>query len=234
MNIRSLLVLSRILFFLGIVLGLALTVIAIWNNTEATNYYFTGAPYPPFHGLSCPLLMTSTEKGIVTVTFDNPADQEDIYRYRVEISNKISSPRTIEDQIAVPSRQSKNIQWTVDANDIDLRFFILVKITVLPNAFHATQEDVCGILVTNIPVLTVTHISAIALFLSFFGITAGLGLWQWNGTNTNHDRLRLAQALGLTVLLAMLATAMGWWVIAIALSVITILLLIISLRFAID
>jgi hypothetical protein len=42
------------------------------------------------------------------------------------------------------------------------------------------------------------------------------------------------QALGFVVLLAMFAGAMGWWMVGLALAVITILLLVISLRFAID
>ena len=234
MNTRPLFLLGRIFFVLGVVTGLAHTVIAIWNNTEATNYFFTGAPYPPFHGLQCPLMMTPTEKGIVTAVFDNPTDQEDIYFYRVEISNDTVSPRTIEDQIAVPSHQSKHVQWTVDANDIDLRFFIFVKITVLPNAFHPAQEDICGIMIVNFPALTGAQVSETALLISFLGMAVGLVLWQRNGIKTNRDLGRLAQALGFAVLLALLSTAMGWWVIAIALAVVTILLLIISVRFAID
>jgi hypothetical protein len=234
MNTRLLLILSRIFFFLGVVIGLVLAVIAIWNNTEATSYYYTGVAYPLFHGLRCPVMISPTEKGIVTAVFDNPTTKEDIYYYRIQISRSTSSTRTIEAQIAAPPRQSTSVQWTVDANDVDLGFFILVKITILPSVFHPTQEAVCGIIVANIFGLTGSQIFATALFLSFLGIAVGLGLWQQTGTNANRDLWRLAQALGLVVMLALLATSMGWWAVAIALSVITILLLVISIRFTID
>lgn len=234
MNTRLLLILSRFFFFLGVVLGLAVTIIAIWNNTEATNYYFTGATHTTFHGLRCPLTIAPTEKGIVTAVFDNPNDQEDVYYYRVQISNNTSSARTIEDQIAVPSHQSKSVQWTVDANDVDLRFFILMKITILPNAFHPTQEAVCGILVANVSGLTGAQGYGNALILSVLGIVVGLGIWQQTGNKANRDLQRLVQALGFVVLFALVAASMKWWAAAIALSVIAVLLLVISIRFAID
>jgi hypothetical protein len=122
----------------------------------------------------------------------------------------------------------------VDASDVDLRFFILVRITILPNAFHPPQEAVCGIIVANILGLTGAQASTAALILSLSGMAVGLGIGQQTSTRANQDPQRLAQALRLVVLLALFATSMSWWTVAIAPSVITILLLIISIRFAVD
>jgi hypothetical protein len=232
MNTRPLIILSRASFFLGVLFGFVLSVIAIWNNLESTDYYFSGVKYAPFKGLSCPLMIAPTEKGIVTAVFKNPTNDEDDFFYRAEISGKASSTRQIEGQIAVPPHQTKNVQFTVDANDVDLLFFILVKLTILPNSVHPSQESVCGMLVANILSLTGLQVSLTALFLSIAGIVVGLSLWQETGLKADQDRRRIAQVLGSVVLLTILVTYLGWWAVATVLVVVIILLMVISLRFA--
>ena len=233
MHTRLLRLLSRTIFFLGVTIGLVLSGISIWNNLESTSYFFTGVKYAQFNGLRCPLMITPAEKGIVTVVFNNPTNEGDNFFYRAEISGKAFSRRQVKDQIAVPPHQTKTIQFAVDANDVDLMFFIFTKITILPNSVRSSQEAVCGIMLVNLLRLTGTQISTLAVFLSFLGIAMGLGLWQQTGTKADEDMRRVVQTLGFIVLLTMFAASLGWWVIAIALLVIAILLILISLRLAI-
>jgi hypothetical protein len=79
MKPRPILIVGRTFFFLGVVIGLALCVIAIWNNVESTSYFFRGAAYAVFEGLRCPVMVAPTEKGIVPAVFDNPTDEEDVF-----------------------------------------------------------------------------------------------------------------------------------------------------------
>src|SRR5690349_15618310 len=95
MNTRHLVILSRVSFFLGVLVGLALSVIAVWDNLESTDYYFTGVKYASFKGLHCPLMIAPTEKGIVTAVFKNPTNEEDDFFYRAEISGRAYSTRKI-------------------------------------------------------------------------------------------------------------------------------------------
>jgi hypothetical protein len=233
MHTRTLHLLSRTIFFLGVSIGLVLSGISVWNNLESTSYFFTGVKYAPFNGLRCPLMIAPAEKGIVTVVFNNPTNEGDHFFYRAEISGKAFSRRQVKDQIAVPPHQTKTIQLAVDANDVDLMFFIFTKITILPNSVRPSQEAVCGVMIVNFLGLTGAQISTIALLLSFLGIAIGLGLWQQTGTKADQDMRRVVQTLGFVVLLTMFAASMGWWIMAIALLVIAILLMVISLRIAI-
>ena len=232
MNTRHLIILSRAAFFVGVVIGFLLSVLAIWNNLESTDYYFTGVKYASFKGLRCPLIVAPTEKGLVRAVFKNPTNQEDDFFYKAEISGRAFSTRQIEDKIPVPPHQARNIQLTVDTNDVDLLFFILVKITILPNSVHRSQEATCGMIIANILGLPGWQVSLAALFLSVSGIAVGLGLWQQTGPKADKNMPRIAQVLGSVVLLTILATYMGWWAVATALSVVIILLMLISLRFA--
>lgn len=233
MNTSSLRILSRAAFFVGVIMAFVLSVIAIWNNLESTSYYFRGVKYPQFPGLRCPLMIAPTETGTVSAVLDNPTDKEDNFFYRAEISGKGYSTRQVEGQIAVPARETRSVQLTVDANDVDLLFFILVKMSILPNALHKSQEAVCGIMLVNILGLTGTQIFTIAIFLSFMGMAIGLGIWQQAGDKSDPEIPRVVQALGFVVILALFAASMGWWTAAIVFSVLTILLMVISLRFAI-
>jgi hypothetical protein len=232
MNMKPLRILSGTVFFLGVIIGFGLAVITIWNSLEAARYYFTGAKYEPFDGLRCPVMIAPTEKGIVTAVFNNSTDQEDNFLYRAEISGDISK-RHVEGQILVPPHQRKSIQLTVDANDVDLTFFIFVKMRILPNALHRSQESVCGIMIVNLLKLTGTQLSAAAFSLSFLGIAIGLVLMQKTGTNADENIRRPMQALGLVVLLTMFAGLMGWWIAGMALAVIIALLIVISIHHAI-
>lgn len=233
MNTRPSLILSRTLFFLGVATGFILSVIIIWNNIESTDYYFIGVKYPRFKGLRCPVMIAPTEKGIVTTVFNNPTNEEDRFFYRAEVSGKAFSKRKIEDQIAVPPHEAKLFRFTVDTHDVDLLFFILVKITIFPNSVHSAQESTCGIMVANILGLTGHQVSMAALFLSFSGIAVGLGLWQQSSLKSDRDMWRVAQTLGFVVLLTLLTAYLGWWAVAIALTVVSVLLMVISMRLAI-
>lgn len=232
MNTRTLHILGRAAFFLGIIIAFVLSIIAIWNNIESTSYYFRGVKYPPFPGLRCPVMISPAETGVVNAIFTNPMEKEDTFFYRAEISGRSSSTRQVEGQIAVPPRETRSVQLTVDSNDVDLLFFILVRMSVLPNAFHKSQEAVCGIMLVNILGLTGVQISTIALILSFLGMAIGLGIWHQTNNKSGSDVPRVVQALGFVVIAALFAASMGWWTPAIVLCVITILLMVISLRFA--
>lgn len=232
MNSRTFLILSRAFFFLSVVMGLILSVIAIWNDLESTSYFFTGVKHDPFHGLRCPIMIAPSERGIVTAVFNNSTDQEDNFYYRAEISGRSFSTRQIEDHIAVPPHQAKNIRLTVDAQDIDLLFFIFTKLTILPNSVRSTQESTCGVMVANLLGLTGSQILTSAVFLCFAAMAIGLGLWPQTSGKNGLGVQYIVPTLGFTVLFTLFAASMGWYTVAIVLAVVIILLMLISMRFS--
>jgi hypothetical protein len=232
MKTRSLRSLGGIIFLLGVSLGLALALAAIWSDFEGFSYFNTGAGYQLFNGLVCPILMTRSEKSVVTADFENPSSQEFKPFYEVAISRP-GSLRKLEGQLSVPAHTTKSIQWTVDANDIDLGFFIFVDVQVLPMAEYSTHEGTCGIMVLDLTGITGSHIFAGTLAASLIGLVLGLGLWE-NDAGLNIDRYtnrhRLFQALGIMVLLALLASIIGLWAAGLVFCILAVLLLVISLR----
>ena len=232
MNARPFLIWSRAFFFIGVAIGLILSVIAIWNNLESTSYYFTGVKHDPFKGLRCPIMIAPSERGIVTAVFNNSTNEEDDFYYRAEISGRLFSTRKIEDHIAVPPHQAKTIRFSVDAHDIDLLFFILIKITILPNSVRSTQETTCSIMVTNLLGLTGSQISTSAVFLCFAAMAIGLGLWPQTSDRDGLGMRYIVPTLGFVVLSTLLTTSMGWYAVAIVFAIVILLLLLIFMRFA--
>jgi hypothetical protein len=232
MNLNLLRLVSRMLFFLGVSLGLALGAITIWNEMEAVHYFFTGATREPFHGLRCPILVSPTEKGEVQAVFNNPTDQEVNFFYRVELSGQENGGQG-PDHIVVPARQTKKVYFAADSRNVDLGFFIFVKMTIFPNPLHSFQEAVCGIMVTDLLGLSGGQISAAALTLSFLGMVIGFGVGQKAGDRKDQSTTRVMQVLMLIVLLTLVAGVMGWWIAGMALLAITVLLMIITVRLVI-
>jgi hypothetical protein len=225
-------IVGRAIFFLGVILGYSLAIIMIWSRMEAIHYFFRGATHESFRGLHCPVMISPTEKGFVRAAFTNPTSEQVNFFYRVAVSGQEVVDQGLA-QIAVSPRQTERVQFVVDANNVDLGFFIFVKIMISPNSLHQTQEAVCGIFVTNLLGLSGGQISTAALSLSFLGMGMGLGAGQWTGSSEDRNVARVMQALTLIVLMTLLVGVMGWWLPGMALSAITVLLIIISVRLAI-
>lgn len=232
MPTKSIRTISNVIFFFGIFLGLTLAIMVIWSALEAQAYFYTGATYETFNGLDCPLFLTRSETGAITATFDNPGNAEIQPYYKVEISGLLT--RKFENQFTLAARESKSVQWTVDANDIDLGSFIFVKLNILPDADHWTRQALCGIMVLNVPGLTGEQIFIPALLVSLFAIAIGFILSNsLPDANASTNLGRAMQALGVSALAAMFFAFTGWTLAALIFGVVAILLLFIILRFAV-
>jgi hypothetical protein len=226
--------LGTIIYLLGLLLGLALAIVVLWGDFEATSYFNSGAGYAPFAGLNCPALMSPSEVATLSATFENPGNREIQPYYEVEISGAAAS-RNLEGQPQVAAHSSKTVSWTVDANDIDLGYFVMAKINVLPFAGNPARESTCGIAVLNLMGMSGGQILGWGLGVSLVGIVLGLGLSE-TGNEAGDRKTRSLQnglrAAGVAVLLALLTALTGSWVISLIFCAITILLLLILLRMA--
>ncbi len=230
--------LANVPYFLGVLVGLALAIAAAWADFEGLSYFATGAGYQPFNGLHCPVLMSHAETASVSVSFDNPTNQDLQPYYDVEISGHAAS-RSLEGQVAVPPHAERRVVWTVTAQDIDLGNFVFVKTDILPTPGYSTREATCGILVIDLAGLTGTPLLYLVVMLSAAGMIAGLVLpalglpadqaAQYDN-EASTDLRRGSQAVGISTTIAMLTGLLGWWLGATIFCAISILLLVILLR----
>src|SRR5512141_2211752 len=128
MQSKSALIWGTIIYAAGLLLALGLALTAIWGDFEAMSYFHTGATYGPFSGLHCPVLMTQADQAQISATFDNSTGKTIEPYYQVKISGPLG--RDFEKQISLAPHSSTKIQWSVNAADEDLGWFVMTKITV--------------------------------------------------------------------------------------------------------
>lgn len=220
------------IYLAGLLLALALALASIWGDFEALSYFYTGANYGQFSGLRCPVIMSRSEVAQVSATFENPTDKAIEPYYEVKMSG-LADPRSFENQLQLPPHSSTTIRWTVSASDIDMGWFVMVRLTVLPFAGNPARAASCGMLVFNFGSLTGAQVLPWAVVVSVLAILVGLTLreGQDQPESGSEGTLRNGmRAAGVSVLLAMLTGFLGLWLIGLIFSAITILLAVILLR----
>ena len=227
-------VLGIVLFFLGIFIGLALAAAAIWANFEAVFYNYTQLAYDEYKGLHCPVLMTTSETAKITATFDNPSNDVIYPYYQVQLSSP-GPLQKFENQITVDAHKSQTVEWTVDSSNIDLGFFVMVKFTVNPVGGYSSRETTCGIIALDIPGLNGSQIFWLVFILSLLGTLVGFWLWVKNSEplkSRQASQKNAMQTLAILTFGTMFFGLLGWWGQGIILGAITLLFMVVMLRFA--
>lgn len=231
--------LGSLLLLLGILLGLAISLASAWADFEGLSYFATGAGYSPLGAMRCPVLISSREIGLVRARFDNPTTAAIEPFYEIEVSGPVTS-RQSEGRVVIPARASRQVEWAIDARDVDLSPFVFVKMDVLPLAGFPTREDTCGILVADLWGMGGNELSSLLLAASLLAMAGGvvlpaLGLTAQQAARydavAGSDSRRTAQALAVATTAAVLAGLEGWWLLAVVLSAVSLLLLVIALRY---
>src|SRR5215212_7267561 len=68
-------ILPIMLFAIGVVAGLAISILATWPDFEASSYQFARNTNTPLNGLICPIIMNRNETGIVSLKVSNTTDK---------------------------------------------------------------------------------------------------------------------------------------------------------------
>ncbi len=230
------------LYLLGVLTIMALAAVTAWAAFEGLSYFATGAGYDLYGGMHCPILISPRENGVVAASFTNPTDQVLQPYYEVEISGRIAA-RQMEGQVDVIPHASQSVTWTVNARDIDLEPFIFVKMDVLPIGGYGTREATCGILVANVDGMSGVQALSLGLGIGLLCLVAGLllpavgltpaELVLFDSEASTNSR-RALQALGVASASALFAGLMGWWLPAMLLLAVSLLLLVMVLPYAVS
>jgi len=230
--------LGIILMLIGAALATAIAATIAWADFEGLSYFETGAGYPSFDGLTCPSVMSLTEEALVAARFSNPTDVTIEPNYRLNISGKTEF-RRLAGKVTVPPHGHQDAAWTVNSDDIDLGYFILLRLTVLPTAKMPTRAASCGILALDLGSATGDQALTLAVALSALLMAGGLiapALLLSEHQRLRFDidastpRRRATQAMGVVCAAAVLPALSGAWLAAWLLCVVGVLLLLIVLR----
>ena len=194
---------------------------AVYADFESTLFDATTVADSAVRPIQCPVLLSTSEPGIVSAIVRNTKDTADEIVVRAHITRgHLILMREVEDRIELAPNESKKVDWQVTAQDAAFGHLILVKIIVLDNAENRSHKGSCGIIVVNLPEpIRGWHLFLFILTISAFGIIGGIGLWWKHGRSYSGRGLEATRSilgLGVIISIGLFGVITGFWELAAA------------------
>jgi hypothetical protein len=227
--------LGLVIYFLGILLGAAVALLAIWGDLEASLFDSMMRAERPLNSLSCPVMMTQDEDVVITASFTNQGDRDENLSVRARVSQGYASLiREERMEFSLPPGESDTAVFHITADDAAWDRVVLARVSTVRNVpLRRLVGSSCGVLVLPIGGgISGRQILAALIAGSFLLTLLGGFLWQ-NGRPRpflpKTQRLwRLMFALAGMVAAAMVAGLLQQWLLG-GLILVVLFLLIISL-----
>ncbi len=165
-----------IIFLIAIVLGFILILVRAEPDLESTLYGFIKFNYPRLTSLTCPVLMTTLDRELVTVKLHNPLDRVLTWHVQAQFSPNIVLTETSE-RVDLQPGESRLLSWEVGQENVDLGYFIFARVFASSSSTLPMRESTCGTLVLDLQFNGGPTIFYAVLILSAFGLALGLILW---------------------------------------------------------
>jgi hypothetical protein len=199
-------------FFLGIMLGLALSGGVVWGELEARLYTsFTATS--GLRTLECPLMLAPAESGFVTATFDNPTDELVKPVIRLEVSHPGSARQTSQTLSLAPGA-THTLNWTVGADDTIFSRLILVSVYQSQYRQLPSRLGLCSILVLGLFGLSGSQTFTLIFAVSILSLMVGGAMWLLRMRSLGGPVLGVTNAGGVLaaiMLAGMLSSLLRWW-----------------------
>lgn len=218
-----------LVYGIGVAVGLFLIFVSAWADMESSAYDFPRLANAGLGGLHCPVLMTPNETSTISLDVSNMTGGQISPSIKTQISTRFL-PEQFLDNIQLAPGESKRLEWPVDAENIDMGYFVFAKVLLFSAYPLPTREATCGIFVLDLPGAGRT-IVPVLLVLSLISMVGGL--YNINRFSAYNERLRkyissltfLALMIGLGLALSFI----GGWILSLLAFVVTLLLVIIQL-----
>ena len=213
-------------YWLGVVVGCFVILVAAWADMESSAYDFPRLANAGLDGLQCPVLMTPNETGTIALDVSNTTDNRISPSIKTQISTRRVPEQFLQD-IQLRPGESKRLEWSVDAENIDLGTFIFAKVLLFSADPLPAREATCGIFVVNLPG-SGRMIVPVLVVLSL--ISMGWGLHGIHRLSTFNERLRKHRGsmtfLAIMISLGLLLSFIGGWILNALVLVVSLLLII--------
>ena len=222
--------LGLVLYGVGLVLALALTLLAIWGDLEASLFDTMFRAERRLSGLSCPVLMTASEDAQIQASFTNSTEREENLVVRARISKGFASLiREEEVDLVLSPGENNQVAWDISPEDAAWDRIVLARVSTVRNEpYRRLVGSSCGVLLLPINGPTGGQIVTTMLIASLVLMVGGGWLWQ-NGRSrpfAENDektwRLMLVFA-GLTAA-ALTASLLQIWLLGMGLILVILLL----------
>jgi len=219
-------------FVLGALLCITVAMLATWADLESAFYGFDRRGSTPIRNLHCPILLNRHETGVVSVKLSNTADHKLSPAARAEFSSPLTSISTLESVELAPG-ESKTVTWTIGPENIDLERFIFSNIYIYAFYPLPDQESSCGTFVVDLPIPGSVLLWTMVL-LGLAGMIGGLFKLNRSEPLSTSRLARALRPLGFLTIVVTLALAValaGWWVQAVLLLAVTLMVVVVIVNY---
>lgn len=222
---------GTILFIAGILAGMVLFIFMNWAYFEA--YFFFGYSAPadqPLTTMRCPLLMTTSETGEVTISLTNDSGQDLEPLVRTEISY-FGAAKSERVNYPLKAGETRKLSWAVNSDNMVFGHLVMARVFVYRAFTLPSYTNTCGTVMVNVSGLTGIQLFSIALAFILVCMAAGWGLWlTGNPPPFKADGMIAIRAMSLftvVVLVGLIAGIAGWWGVGLICTVASALLIIV-------
>lgn len=219
-------ILGALVFAAGFLAGAGLFVASTWADVEAAQYGFARYGKAPTSALRCPMLVTGTGYGAATFLYENTSDRSIRPSVRFQASGLASFDEE-NYRLELAPGQSQQVRMELDAGNIVLGNYIFVKVFTFASYPLRDVEQTCGMLYLDLPQVSGAAVVAVGMIASLAGMAFGLATWSLANRPIRGraaDARRAMVVMGLAVLFGFASALLGWWMLGVVLSVLTILL----------
>lgn len=219
---------SFTIYLVGIIAGLALTLIATWGDLEASFYGFDRTGGVRLSSLSCPILINTSETSSFSIKVKNSTDRSLSPSVKTDVSSPIATISSYESIVLAPG-ETKKMEFALTPENIDLNRFIFARAWVYASYPLPDRESTCGILVLPLPIRG-SIVTWSLLLLSLLGM--GIGVYmqkQVEGQMGSGMRVPRYAFLAILVVIGLIASYMGIWLMGVVMLALALLVSVISI-----
>ena len=122
---------AALIYAVGVLLGLVFLALTVWSDLEATLFESWLRADKPISTLSCPVMITRDEVGVVSITVDNSLDREITVLVRTHISDGfLTLIREIDTRPTIPAGEAETLTYEIEADNAVWGLFVLNRVYV--------------------------------------------------------------------------------------------------------
>lgn len=221
-----------VLYLVGVIAGLLLTLLATWGDLEAAFYGFDRVGGARMSSLSCPILMSETETNTFSIKIRNTLDRNLAPSVKTDVSTSIAPISSYESVLLLPG-ESKKLEWQIGPENIDLNGFIFVRAWTYAAYPQPDREGTCGIVIHPFGI-SGAIITWVLVIISLLG--TGISLYklrQIEGLEGSEMRISRYNLLALLMLAGVINSFIGMWIVGILILAVSLLVGVISVGFSV-
>ena len=221
-----------ILYLVGVIAGLGLTLLATWGDLEAAFYGFDRVGSLRLSSLSCPILMSANETSSFSIKIKNSLDRKLAPSIKTDVSSSIVPITTYESTVLQPG-ETKKMEWAIGPENIDLGRFIFIRVWTYASYPQPDRESTCGVVIhpfgINGNIFTWGFVA-----LSILGGGLGLyGMKQIDESNGSGMKMSRTTLLAIVALIGLVNSFIGIWLIGVVILALALLISVVSAGFSV-